>query len=230
VDQDLAEQPFTPEEMDHLEAKGGPPARQKVESRPERAYGATLLAVAVTDAYLVYLQQGDGDILRVTSAGEVERPLPPDARLMANETTSLSNPDDVTAIRVGFEVVMETPPALILACTDGYANSFADPDFLKIGPDYLRALRADGLEKVQACLAGWLRETSDGGSGDDVTVGLLCRLDALAEPPARAAPAAVADEAKLAEINAPLGAETNPAAGNTDTEPAPSAVPEGDIP
>jgi serine/threonine protein phosphatase PrpC len=53
------------------------------------AYGATIISVCVTPSFILYIQLGDGDILTVSAKGEVERPLPSDTRLFANETTSL---------------------------------------------------------------------------------------------------------------------------------------------
>ena len=65
-------------------------------------------------------------------------------------------------------------PALVLAATDGYANSFADDaGFLQVGSDLLAMIRADGLELVSGELARWLSEVSELGSGDDVTVGTI---------------------------------------------------------
>jgi hypothetical protein len=44
---------------------------------------------------------------------------------------------------MGFQVLVETPPALILLATDGYANSFPDEaGFLKVGSDLLGMIRS----------------------------------------------------------------------------------------
>ncbi len=40
-----------------------------------------------------------------------------------------------------------------------------------------RLIRTEGLEAVEANLEEWLREASDQGSGDDVTLALICRSD-----------------------------------------------------
>jgi hypothetical protein len=144
---------------------------------PYAAYGTTLLLAAVTPLAVLLLQVGDGDLLVVGHEGEVSRPLPRDARLVANETTSLcsATPGD---FRCRVLDLREGPPALVLASTDGYANSFADDDaFRQVGRDLLALIRGEGAEAVEANLEGWLEETSEQGSGDDVTLGLLCRAD-----------------------------------------------------
>jgi len=144
------------------------------------AYGATLLGVVVTEDYILYLQLGDGDILTVSEKGEVTKPLTADERLFANETTSLCSRDGWRDFRVDFQVMSGEPPALILLSTDGYANSFRDEaGFLKVGSDLLDMIREDGLESVSDNLEMWLAEASQAGSGDDITLGLICRMDAL---------------------------------------------------
>jgi len=149
---------------------------------PLLPYGSTLCVVAATPACVLYLQLGDGDIVAVSRDGRARRPLPPDERLFANQTTSLCSPRAAEEFRVGFQSVLETQmtesegPALILVSTDGYANSFKDErGFLRVGPDLLTLLRSEGLEPVRDCLPAWLDEASRLGSGDDVTVGLLFR-------------------------------------------------------
>jgi serine/threonine protein phosphatase PrpC len=153
------------------------------ETDPKRflAYGSTLLVVAITDAFLLYLQLGDGDILGVSHTGAVAHLLPRDERLFANETTSLCLPRAYDHFRIRCEAISNMPPdqlpALILVTTDGYANSFQEQaGFLKTGQDYLAAITANGLETVSGWLAGWLTETSQQGSGDDITLGIISRL------------------------------------------------------
>jgi hypothetical protein len=55
VQSDLESSPFTEPELDALEKEEGAEDRAAVESSPELAYGATLLAAAATDRVLLYL-------------------------------------------------------------------------------------------------------------------------------------------------------------------------------
>lgn len=142
------------------------------------AYGATLLIVVITEAFIIYLQLGDGDILTVSEAHEVTRPLPKDQRLIANETTSLCSPNAWREFRVAFKVLTDSPPALILLSTDGYSNSFRNEDeFLKIGPDFLGMIQANGSDNVNKNLERWLIEASTVGSGDDITLAIIKRVE-----------------------------------------------------
>ncbi len=180
VEAHLKASPLSEEELSTLEAKRDAKTRQQVADNPILAYGATILSALVTQASILYLQLGDGDILTVMENGDVTRPLPHDARLFANETTSLCMPDAWREVRFRFQAIYGPQPALILLATDGYANSFVNEEaFLKVGSDILDILRSEGLKPVKENLDTWLREASEAGSGDDITLGIIYRNDVL---------------------------------------------------
>ncbi len=141
---------------------------------PYVVYGATLLASGVSGSDLFFLQLGDGDILCVYQDGKTIRPLPPDDRLIANETTSLCMDTAASEFRLRLIPEPEFTPAVITVSTDGYSNSFrSDGDFLQIGPDYLQMLNESGDSAVQAELPAILEDTTSNGSGDDITLAIL---------------------------------------------------------
>jgi len=146
-------------------------------------YGSTVLAVLATEVFLLFVQLGDGDILTVAEDGQVSAPLPKDERLMANETTSLCSPRAWEDVVVQFYPLTGRPaPALVMLSTDGYSNSFSkQEDFHQVGTDFLQLIREHGLATVMQHMGGWLEQTSQEGSGDDITVSLLCQFR-LAEP------------------------------------------------
>ena len=128
----------------------------------------------ITPHYLLLLQLGDGDILIVDSASRVSRPpIPNDPRLIANQTTSLCGATAWLDMRAHFQAFATRPPALVMLSTDGYVNSFADEEgFFAAATDILDHIRQEGADATRAQLPGWLRATSRGGSGDDISVGL----------------------------------------------------------
>jgi hypothetical protein len=143
-------------------------------TEPWTIYGSTVLAVLATPGFVLYLQLGDGDIVTVDDHGRTSRPIARDERLLGIETTSLCSPSARDEVRVAFGTEL---PRLLLLSTDGYANSFTDDDgFLQAGSDLLRLLRDDGVDAVRKNLGGWLTETSELGSGDDITVAILERV------------------------------------------------------
>lgn len=176
VEQDLAVRPLLDEELAVLVERAGPGGRQRVEDDPVLAYGATLLVVLATEAYVAYLQLGDGAIVEVPAEGDARRALPDDPLAFANETTSLCSGDAWRHVRVRFDPQFGSPPPLVLLSSDGVVNSFADEaGFLGLGPDLLGQIRADGFAAVEDRLDTWLAEMTQAGSGDDVTLGFVVR-------------------------------------------------------
>jgi hypothetical protein len=205
IEDHLKQTPLTPAELEALEERKGASARKAVVDNPLLAYGATGLNVLAADAFILYLQLGDGDILVVRESGEVSRPLKKDTRLIADQTTSLCSPNAWRDVQVRFQALVDPPPALILVSTDGYANSFtSEAAFLKVGSDILDIVRADGIGAVEANLAEWLAEASQKGSGDDITLGILCRLDVEHQ----AAPSGAVEAS--AAVAGPDGGESGP--------------------
>ena len=99
---------------------------------------------------------------------------------------------------------------MILASTDGYSNSFvSDSDFLMIGQDYLQMIRTEGIDKAEKELARFLDQTSAEGSGDDVTLGVISRIDApgAAIPQMAAIPHAIDEEEIPMAVAAKLTAD-----------------------
>ncbi len=177
VREDIASEPFAARERKAFIAQYGAPAWKALKANPLLAYGATLLLAIATQDYLILAQIGDGDIVTVTRAGCASRPLRIDPRLFAGETTSLCTADAVDSFSVFVASVNEDRPALVLLSSDGYANSYEDDGgFLSVGSDLLMMLREHDAETVQRDLESWLEEVSRDGSGDDITLGVLCLL------------------------------------------------------
>jgi serine/threonine protein phosphatase PrpC len=182
VEYHLKNNSFTDEEFKKLEEKSGAGARKLIEENPLLAYGTTSLTVAMEEDFVLYLQLGDGDILNVSETGEVTKPLPEDARLLANETTSMCLKDAEKDFRFFVQKISsEQSPALVLLSTDGYLNSFSDEaGFFQAGTDILNMLAAEnGFGAVNENLKAWLEEATQMGSGDDCTVGIIYRPDVL---------------------------------------------------
>jgi hypothetical protein len=120
--------------------------------------------------------------------------------------------------------VVGSPPALILLATDGYANSFVNEEaFLQVATDIWEIIRDEGLATVTENLEGWLERASQEGSGDDITLGLLCRLDLLPTDEERSMIEALLDAAvkdELADEEEELPTDAVP-----DSEPSPPPEP-----
>jgi hypothetical protein len=176
VDTHLAGLPLTAPELEPL----GADVRSGLEASPHIAYGATLVATLATTDFLLYVQLGDGDIVAVDAAGQAERPpLPVDTQLFGDATTSFCMADAWRFVRTYFQPLAERPPELVLLATDGYANSFvSENDFLQAAADICTLVDqkpVDGVRLLRQEMSGWLRTTSEQGSGDDISLGILYR-------------------------------------------------------
>jgi hypothetical protein len=186
VEADLKREPFREEEFARMIEKDGERARGLVEANPYLAYGATSLSFLLTPTYALYLQLGDGEMITVSERGETAPTLPEDARLLANETTSLCLEKAADDFRFAIHPHGAGDlPALILLTTDGYYNSFSTTaGFHQVGSDLLQMLREeDGFGTVNRSVKGWLEEATAAGSGDDCTLAIICRMDALKASP-----------------------------------------------
>lgn len=185
VEYHLKNNPFTEDEFAKLGEKSGAEARKLVEENPLLAYGTTSLTVALEEDFIIYMQLGDGDILNLSATGEVLKPLAEDARLLANETTSMCLPKAENDFRFFVQKISaEQSPAMILLSTDGYLNSFSnEAGFFQAGTDILQMLASEnGFRDVNDNLKTWLEEATQMGSGDDCTVAVIYRPDALRKP------------------------------------------------
>lgn len=214
VEADLRQEPLQESEFARLVEKDGARSRALVEANPFLAYGATLLVVALTPSFALYLQLGDGEILNVSDAGTVTQPLPEDARLLANETTSLCLENAAADFRFVVLPHSDPPPALILLTTDGYANSFSDAaGFHKVGSDLLEMMRSDGFDAINRSIKGWLEEATTAGSGDDCTLAFIVRADALAASPSSTS--AAPSNVEATPVAAPVNPHEQPAPAKT---------------
>jgi len=144
------------------------------------AYGATLLAVALTRHYLIYAQLGDGDILTVKPNGSVMRPLTRYHDFYDEQSASLCTHGAPREFQTAVLPTRGHGPSLVMLSSDGYANCFGnDEGFFKVGSDLLTYAHDRGRGFLDEHLSAWLHDSSRDGSGDDITVALAIRGGAL---------------------------------------------------
>jgi hypothetical protein len=136
----------------------------------EIMYGATLIVAAETDRGCFGLQIGDGSFCAL-DGGVMTFPVPEDAKLMGNLTTSLCDSDAISSFRYfyksgGFEGIMLS--------SDGLINSFVSvDDFLSFGGRVIDAVESDSV----SFLSEHLKSRSRKGSRDDISVASIVRTD-----------------------------------------------------
>jgi hypothetical protein len=188
---DVKSRAFTDEER----ARAG----VSLDGDPLISYGATLLLAILAPTWVGLLQIGDGDVTVVRGA-LAESPVPDDDRLIGGETTSLCLPTAVADARVC--VLVEPLPEMLILTTDGYANSFASPTWrTDAGTDLRNHVQRLGMDAVEKRLPSWLADSATAG-GDDVSMALIQRADAVGVGVAGSAPGAAR--------SAPSNAMTSP--------------------
>ena len=174
---DVLANPFSP--LDFAAFPEPPPATPPRGEWPYSAYlayGATLLAAALTPEHVILAQLGDGDILTVTADGSVVRPLARHHEFYQEQSCSLCTHGAAREFQVAVLSRRVHRPALVMLSTDGYANCFGnDEGFFKVGSDLLRYARERGRGFLNAHLGAWLHDSSRDGSGDDISVALGLR-------------------------------------------------------
>lgn len=163
---ELREQPFTTEELSKLDKED----KDKLSKNALHAYGSTLTSL-ISWKNLVYgFSIGDGDVLGLRQ-GEAISLLGADG-LIGDETYSLTSPEVYKNLKY-FEADRSEMSHYLMA-TDGYRKSFeTEADFLSVLRDMKKYLDDEGMSLLEAELEGWLKETTRGGSGDDITCCLL---------------------------------------------------------
>lgn len=135
-----------------------------------KLYGTTLLGLYLTPDFYFAFQIGDGDLLYM-NADSVETVLEVE-ELLGTETYSLSQSKawQKANAKVGRLTPNSQPQSFLLA-TDGFSNSYGSKGaFQQTAKGYFDAVEDYGTEAVSNELVGWLNETSEGGSGDDITL------------------------------------------------------------
>lgn len=144
-------------------------AGQEIFSR----YGTTLLTGLVTQDTVLIGQIGDGDILLIRPDGSLELPFQRDMTPVGTATYSLSSPE---ASKLWQTATLERGEGgLLLMVTDGLANAFTDETQFHIFAKSLQnRINQFGMPKVAASIPHWLESYSERGSGDDITLTLVC--------------------------------------------------------
>jgi len=137
-----------------------------------KQYGTTLLGLFITERYIFAFQLGDGDMVYVDANGV--QPIIEGDKILGTETHSLCKLDAwkkaISMIRMREEIEV---PHLFMISTDGFSNSYRTQDEYFVScKDYYALILEHGFEAVADQIKDWLKETSELGSGDDITLAL----------------------------------------------------------
>lgn len=167
--------PFTEEELDCVSKKAG--AAYRSGHRIEQAYGATLIAAAVTRDYWFGIQIGDGKCAAFDEAGICTQPIPWDEKCFLNETTSICGSD---ALRDFRHFYSEKIPTAVFMGSDGIDDSFKnEEDMYDFYKTILYAFSISDYTQAVDELKAYLPRLSKEGSADDVSIAAWMDMDVL---------------------------------------------------
>ena len=149
---------------------------------PVKAYGATFIAAVLTDSCFFVLKLGDGNACLLTRDLHAQLlnhlfPQLEDDELQFNLTTSLCNSDADVAFKHCFCRLNDrrAVQGLILT-TDGIINSYqSEQAYLGFIENIFAGYREQQRKDAHAELAEFLPRLSEKGSGDDLSVAIICR-------------------------------------------------------
>ncbi|MCL1866767.1 MAG: protein phosphatase 2C domain-containing protein [Oscillospiraceae bacterium] len=135
-----------------------------------KQYGTTLLGLVLTPTFYFAFQLGDGDVL-LLKGGKAET-VNKSERILGTATHSLSREDSWKRALTCVNPIPDVRDDMaFMISTDGFSNSYAsDSDFLRTCLEYHAVIKQYGTLTVRSNLKKWLNETSEKGSGDDITV------------------------------------------------------------
>ena len=141
------------------------------DSRWQKAYGTTLIAVVRTPKYLLGLHIGDGRCVAIDTQGTAKQPIPWDKRCFLNRTTSMCDVNALNEFR--FCILHKHLPKAVFVGTDGVEDCFADNhglyNFYKL---LLQNLSAD-FSQALTDLQDYLPQMSQKGSKDDISIAAI---------------------------------------------------------
>ncbi|HEY9077092.1 MAG TPA: protein phosphatase 2C domain-containing protein [Anaerolineaceae bacterium] len=182
VNDHLGKSPISSQELSHLKEKAGEESIKIIQNKPDIAYGTTIQGGLLTDRFFLGLQLGDGQILTVSEDGEITPLLPDCESLLGNETFSLCNEDAWNYFSTWFIPIIpgNSSPLFYLFSTDGFVNSFSSNKGVYHWADDLYQMLYSSqptltIQQLAANLPGWLDDVSRLGSGDDITMAMICR-------------------------------------------------------
>lgn len=183
VDKDLKEKPLTEEELNQ---SGSYADAYRNNDKLRHIYGTTLLAALLLPDYLILLQQGDGRcvVFYKDKEGTPKQPITLDERCHENVTTSMCDEDAPLSL-LKHSVVIPLHEKKIMSCwlgCDGVEDSYRNDEgiytFYRKLMCELNEWKENGFEDH---LKGYLREFSEIGSGDDISVGGIVDMDCIGD-------------------------------------------------
>lgn len=179
VASDLADHPLDTDDRYRTLEDGD---RAALVKSPVKAYGATFIAAVLTDSCFFVLKLGDGNACLLTRDLRAQLlnhlfPQLVDDELQFNLTTSLCNSDADVAFKHCFCRLKDRRDVQgLILTTDGIISSYqSEQAYLGFIENIFAGYREQQRKDAHAELAEFLPRLSEKGSGDDLSVAIICR-------------------------------------------------------
>lgn len=176
IAEQLEEQPITEEEFS---ASRNYEALYRQGEELPHVFGCTLIAILLTDRYMLALQQGDGRCVVVHSDCTADQPVPWDDRCVGNVCTSLCHADAIESCRYYVTDLRKDPVIACFATSDGIEDSLdSQEDVNAFVCNAASILLQEGHEKLLEQLEDYLPRMSESGSADDMSLAGIVNMEA----------------------------------------------------
>jgi serine/threonine protein phosphatase PrpC len=183
VAEDFNKNPFTEEEL----AKAGEKYRKRYSEGQNfhHAYGATLIAAAVTSQYWLGIHIGDGRFTALYPDGSFDQPVPWDDKCYLNVTTSVCDDDAAERARCYFSFIdKEHPaPAAVFLCSDGIDDNYPvdgnEKHLFNLYRTIAVTFAEDGFDSTCVQLKDLANGFATKGKGDDTSIAGFIDMEAL---------------------------------------------------
>jgi serine/threonine protein phosphatase PrpC len=182
VEDDYEACPFTSEELEKADTKH----RKKYEAKQDlnKAYGATLIAAAITQHYWFGIHIGDGRLTALYADGSFDQPVPWDDKCYLNVTTSICDEDSLERARCYISFNNEKPPPVaVFLCTDGIDDNYPvdenEKHLFKLYRTIALTFAEDGFESTFKQLKDLVNQFATKGKGDDTSIAGFIDMESL---------------------------------------------------
>ena len=171
----------SPLEQDERFAALSEADRADIMREQTKAYGSTFVAAILAADYYIILKLGDGNVCLVRGGGKAEFAEKysvglEDDNLQFNLTTSLCDTHADVDFRYAFQFYNAQDLHAIVLTSDGIINSYTNEEsFLSLIKNIYLSFSDREEENAEAELKDFLVALSQKGSGDDLSVAILCR-------------------------------------------------------
>ena len=182
VDRHVQAEPFSNEELEKAGEKYRP--RYEAGELCAKAYGATLIAAAVTKHYWFGIHIGDGRFTVLYRDGGFDQPVPWDEKCFLNQTTSICDDDAAERARVYFSFHHEkAPPAAVFLCSDGVDDNYPveenEQHLFKLYRTIALTFAEDGFSSTVKQIKDLAASFATKGKGDDTSIAGIVDMDGI---------------------------------------------------